>query len=103
MRGNVSTCGRVDVYVDTSLRPYVHTSPLVPLTPRAPSADNNGMDDNHLMVSLLFGTIGLAMFVYGKKAGRMVALGAGVGLMVVPYFISNVLAMSGVCVGMMVM
>ena len=49
------------------------------------------MDMNSLMVSLLFGAIGMGMFMYGKKAGRMVALGAGVGLMIVPYFIPNVI------------
>ena len=51
------------------------------------------MDENHLWVSLVFGAIGAGMFLYGKKAGRMVPLGAGLGLMVVPYFIPNVLLM----------
>ena len=57
-------------------------------------ADERGMDENHLWVSLVFGAIGAGMFLYGKKAGRMVPLGAGLGLMVVPYFIPNVLLMA---------
>ena len=61
------------------------------------------MDINLILVSLVFGSIGMGMFMYGKKSGRLVPLGAGLGLMVVPYFISNVLAMSGVCLGMMAM
>jgi len=59
------------------------------------------MEMNQLLLSLLFGTIGLGMFIYGKKAMRFVALGAGLGLMIVPYFISNLLLMSGVCVALM--
>jgi hypothetical protein len=58
------------------------------------------MDTNSLLVSLLFGAIGMGMFMYGKKAGRMVPLGAGVGLMVVPYFIPNVIVMLIVCCGL---
>jgi len=59
------------------------------------------MEMNQLLLSLLFGTIGLGMFIYGKKAMRFVALGADLGLMIVPYFISNLLLMSGVCVALM--
>ncbi len=59
------------------------------------------MDMNQLMLSMVFGTIGLGMFMYGKKEVRFVPLGAGLGLMVLPYFISNLLLMSGVCVALM--
>jgi hypothetical protein len=59
------------------------------------------MDMNLIMLSLLFGSIGMAMFMYGKKAGRMVPLGAGAALMVVPYFITNLIILSFVCVGLM--
>ena len=47
------------------------------------------MDTNILVASFFFGLVGLGMFMYGKKAGRMIPLGAGLGLMVVPYFLSN--------------
>jgi hypothetical protein len=57
------------------------------------------MDMNALMLSLLFGIIGSAMFLYGKKAGRMVPLGAGLALMIVPMFISNLIVMLVVCSG----
>jgi len=60
------------------------------------STDNKGMDENHLWVSLVLGAIGAGMFLYGKKAGRMIPLAAGLGLMVVPYFIPNVIAMAAV-------
>jgi hypothetical protein len=38
---------------------------------------------------LLFGTIGLAYFIYGKKQQRGLPLACGLGLMVFPYFVSN--------------
>ena len=57
----------------------------------------HSMDTTALMLSLLFGTIGIGMFTYGKKAGRMVPLGAGAALVAVPYFIPNVIAMLIVC------
>jgi hypothetical protein len=55
------------------------------------------MDGSLLMVSMLFGAIGLGMLMYGKKAGRLVPLIAGLGLMTIPYFISNLLILSIVC------
>jgi len=38
---------------------------------------------------LIFGSIGLGYFVYGKKQGSLVPLVCGFGLMVFPYFVSN--------------
>jgi hypothetical protein len=61
------------------------------------------MDESHLMVSLFFGSVGAGMFLYGRKAARMVPLVAGLGLIVVPYFIPNVIAMAVVCVAMAVL
>ena len=57
------------------------------------------MDTNALMISLLFGMVGMGMFMYGKKAGRMIALCAGLALMIVPYFIANVMLLLIVCCG----
>ena len=55
------------------------------------------MDTTTLLLSLLFGSIGAGMFMYGKKAGRLVPLGAGAALVAIPYFIPNVIAMTLVC------
>jgi hypothetical protein len=55
------------------------------------------MDDYGLIVSLLFGLVGMGMFVYGRKAGRFVPLVTGCLLMVVPYFIPNWIAQLAVC------
>lgn len=58
------------------------------------------MDFNGLMVSFLFGMVGMGMLSYGKKAGRVVPMGAGLALMVVPYFIPNVWVLLSVCAGL---
>jgi hypothetical protein len=60
------------------------------------------MDMNLIMISLLFGSIGMGMCMYGKKAGRMVPMGVGAALMVVPYFITNLILLLIVCCGLTV-
>ena len=55
------------------------------------------MDTTNLMLSFLFGTIGMGLFIFGKKAGQMVPLGAGMALMVCPYFIPNAAVLLVVC------
>jgi hypothetical protein len=58
------------------------------------------MDYYPLMASFLFGMIGMGMFMYGKRASRLIPLGAGVALMVVPYFLSNLIVLLVVCTGL---
>jgi len=41
------------------------------------------------ILALFWGLIGMAYFVYGKKQSNAIALGAGIGLMFFPYFVSN--------------
>jgi hypothetical protein len=43
-----------------------------------------------LIWGLLFGSVGLAYFMYGRKRKRGVPFLSGIGLMVFPYFVSNV-------------
>jgi hypothetical protein len=47
------------------------------------------MNASTLMWGVLFGSIGLGFFVYGKKQKAMMPFLSGLGLMVFPYFISN--------------
>ena len=42
-----------------------------------------------LLWVLLFGSIGLGFFLYGKKQKTIVPLITGIALCVVPYFIAN--------------
>jgi len=48
------------------------------------------MDSSTLLWGILYGSIGMGYFVYGKKQQLILALLSGVGLMVFPYFVSNV-------------
>jgi hypothetical protein len=42
-----------------------------------------------LLWGVVFGAVGLAYFVYGKKQQRFIPLLCGIGLMAFPYFMSN--------------
>jgi hypothetical protein len=46
-------------------------------------------DPASLFASMLFGIIGLAVFVYGKKQVLWRPMAIGVGLMAYPYFVSQ--------------
>ena len=59
------------------------------------------MTTSSLLFSLLFGTIGLGFFIYGKKQQRFAALLAGLALMIYPYFISNTYALVVIGLGLM--
>jgi hypothetical protein len=58
-----------------------------------------GLDANALLVSLLFSGIGFVLFAYGKKQARVPHMAAGVLLMVYPYFVSNLIVMAAIGVG----
>jgi hypothetical protein len=45
---------------------------------------------------LVFGSIGLGFFIYGKKQRAVVPLICGIALIVFPYFVSNVILLVGV-------
>ena len=47
------------------------------------------MNTSLLLLGVLFGSIGLGYFLYGKKQRAVVPLVCGLALMVVPYFISS--------------
>jgi hypothetical protein len=48
-------------------------------------------DSTSLVWSLVFGAIGTGYFMYGKKLQRAIPLGCGLGLIVVPYFVTGLL------------
>ncbi|MGE5336998.1 MAG: hypothetical protein ACM3PU_04165 [Gemmatimonadota bacterium] len=47
------------------------------------------MDTAILLWGLLFSSIGLGFFIYGRKQQRIVPLACGLGLMAYPYFVPN--------------
>ena len=52
-------------------------------------------DPGDLFLDLVIGAVGMALFAYGKKAQRWPQLGAGVLLMVYPYFVGSGVQMFG--------
>ncbi len=48
------------------------------------------IDPTHLFVGLVFGSIGLGYLVYGKRQKHKIALYCGLGMIVVPYFVTTI-------------
>jgi hypothetical protein len=59
------------------------------------------MTTSSLLFAMLFGSIGLGYFIYGKKQLRYAALFAGVALMIYPYFVNNTYALVVIGLGLM--
>ncbi len=47
------------------------------------------IDSWSIVFGLIFGSIGLGYFIYGKKQSNIVARYSGIALMFYPYFIDN--------------
>ena len=54
-----------------------------------------------LMWGMVFGSIGLGFFIYGKKQRAVVPLLSGIALMVFPYFVANIYVL--IAVGIVLM
>lgn len=54
------------------------------------------MTDTAMFASLLVSSIGLSLFVYGKKQVRAPQLSVGLALMVLPYAVGSALPIIGV-------
>ncbi len=52
---------------------------------------------------MLFGIIGLAYFVYGKKQAAVVPLLCGLALMIFPYFVTNIYAIVAVGIALIIL
>jgi hypothetical protein len=51
---------------------------------------------------MLFGSVGLGFFVYGKKQRAIVPLVCGIVLMVFPYFVSDTLLLVAIGIALIV-
>ena len=49
----------------------------------------SGLNTSSLLWGLLFGSIGVGFFVYGKRQRAVVPLICGVALIIFPYFVAN--------------
>ncbi|MDP1853158.1 MAG: amino acid transport protein [Candidatus Omnitrophota bacterium] len=61
------------------------------------------MDTSLLFAGVIFGSIGTAYFVYGKKQQNWIAFVCGIILCVTPYFIANIylLVATGIVLGVL--
>ncbi len=55
------------------------------------------MSASLLLWGVLFSSIGMGYFIYGKKQNATVPLVCGIALMIIPYFISSVMVMVLLC------
>ena len=60
------------------------------------------INTNVLWASLLWGSVGIGYFVYGKKQSSLAAMLGGVSMIVASYFVGSVWLMSLVSLGLMV-
>jgi hypothetical protein len=58
------------------------------------------VETSSLLWGLLFGSIGVGLFIYGKRQKAVVPLLCGLVLMVFPYFISNTILLIAIGVGL---
>lgn len=61
------------------------------------------MNASLLLWSLLFSSIGLGFFLYGKKQQAVVPLFSGLALMIYPYFVSSTILMVAIGVALTVL
>jgi len=61
------------------------------------------MDTTLLFTGLIFGSIGMGYFVYGRKQGNFMALLAGIGLCVFPYFTNSVWMSIAIGLGLVIL
>jgi hypothetical protein len=58
------------------------------------------LDVNWLLASLVWGSIGVGFFVYGKKQQSIVPLIAGVLMVAISYFAETAITMTAYCIGL---
>jgi hypothetical protein len=61
------------------------------------------MNTSLLLWSLLFSSIGLGFFIYGKKQKAVVPLFCGLGLMIYPYFVSSTILLVAIGAALIVL
>jgi hypothetical protein len=61
------------------------------------------LDANWLFASLVWSSIGLGYFIYGRRQQSMVPLIAGILMIAASYFSGSALMMSVICLGLIVL
>jgi hypothetical protein len=58
----------------------------------------NLFSPSFLFASLIWGSIGVGYFIYGKKQQSLIPMIGGILMIVVSYFVASALAMSLICI-----
>ena len=61
----------------------------------------NFLDANFLFASLIWGSIGVGYFIYGKRQQSAIPLIGGILMVTASYFAGTALMMSLICIGLM--
>ena len=61
------------------------------------------MNEYSLLWGVLFGSIGLGFFMYGRKQKVVVPMVCGLALMIFPYFVANTILLVGIGVALIVL
>jgi len=59
------------------------------------------MDTTDLILGLIFSSIGVGYFIYGRKQSNIVTRYCGIALVLYPYLVTDTLALVAVGVGLM--
>ncbi len=57
------------------------------------------LDAHFLFASLIWGSVGVGYFIYGKRQQSFGAMGGGVVMVAASYFVGSALLMSVICLG----
>jgi hypothetical protein len=61
------------------------------LSIRSTSREREEMiDPSTIIWGIIFGSIGMGFFIYGKKQQAFIPIVSGIGLMIIPYFVANI-------------
>lgn len=59
------------------------------------------LNANFLFASLVWGSVGVGYFIFGKKQSSWPAMVGGIAMIVASYFVGSALLMSLLCIGLM--
>jgi hypothetical protein len=62
----------------------------------------NMFNTNFLFASLIWGSIGVGYFIYGKRQGSWLPMVGGLSMIIVSYFVGSAWLMSLICIGLIV-
>ena len=65
------------------------------------SLDASYFDASFLFASLIWGSVGVGLWIYAKKQSSFIAFFGGILILGVSYFVSSALLMSAICLGIL--